>query len=452
MKKKIMITMFVVFSLISVCVTKAHAGGMDILVNKLVEKGILTNYEAQILLAEAKEEAVKDIAKGKAVTAPSWTQKIKIKGDVRFRTQADFADNKDNSAGYELRQRIRARVGIEGKVNDEIYGGVRLVTGSDDARSTNETMSDDGIFAHPYARFDQYYIRWQPELPKNIGTAKLWGGKFKNPMQKTELLFDGDITPDGMAVQYMSTPFELGNMPASLYSNLGYFWLDNDSGSGAWTKGNPMMVAMQAGLKMDIIEDWNSKLNLAIAYYDLANVQNEGRDISDSQSTDGSGTNTFNTGTTVWKYDYNLVDFLIKYDSKKMFDFEIGNGIYADLIWNTDPGKNDFAWMLGGYLGNAKVKKPGQWKLWGNWRYIERDAVPDFLPDSDFFGWVKESGVYAGGGTNAKGWNLGFQYGLLKNTVLGLEYYWMEPIKLNNGIAGDVEPYQLIQLDVKVKF
>jgi len=450
MKKKLLIMAVVLVSFMGFCAVKGWAGEMDILVNKLVEKGILTPYEGQILKAEAKEEAAKELAEGKAITAPSWTQRIKVKGDVRFRTQVDWQDNHDNSNGSRVRNRIRGRLGVEGKVNDQIAAGIRLVTGSDDARSTNQTLSDDGdgTFGHPEAHLDKYYIKWTPELPNNLGNATFWGGKFSNPMQKTELLWDSDITLDGVGAQFMSSPFNLGDVSTNLYSNGGYFWLLGDQ----WTKGDPMLISLQGGLKMDLIKDWDAGLNMGVAYYDFTNVQREGRDFTDALSRQGAGTNTFLPGTTEFEYDYNLVDFLIKYDSKQFFDFKMGHGLYSDLIWNTSPNNDNFGVIVGGYIGDKKPKKPGQWKVWGNWRYLERDAVPDYLPDSDFVGWVKETGASSGGGTNAQGFNGGIQYAILKNTVLCLEYYWMEPIHLDSGVPGDVEPYQLLQLDIKTKF
>ena len=141
-------------------------------------------------------------------------------------------------------------------------------------------------------------------------------------------------------------------------------------------------------------------------------------DFTEALSRQGAGTNSFKAGTTQWEYDYNLVDFTIKYDSKQFLDFKMGHGLFSDLLWNTAPSQDNFGVMIGGYIGDAKPKKSGQWKLWGNWRYLERDAAPDFLPDSDFVGWVKETGVAGGGGTNAQGLNVGIQYAVLKNTVL----------------------------------
>jgi hypothetical protein len=164
--------------------------------------------------------------------------------------------------------------------------------------------------------------------------------------------------------------------------------------------------------------------------------------------TGNSGTNSRTAGA--YEFDYNWVDLIMEYDSKRLFSWEIGNGLYSDLAWNTDPGSHNFAWMAGAYLGTKKPQKPGQWKIYGEYRYIEKDAIPDFLPDSDFYGFAPD-GSPAGGGTNGKGFVGGVEYAVLKNTVLGFKYYYCTPVSLN--LNGEMnEPYQLFQCDMQVKF
>ncbi|MBD3426813.1 MAG: hypothetical protein GF409_06240 [Candidatus Omnitrophica bacterium] len=441
--RKTLIILLGAFALFAGAAT-VHAGQMDVLVNKLVEKGVLTPYEAQILLAEAKEEAAKELAKGKAVTAPAWTQKIKVKGDVRFRTQTDWGKGL-GPAHQRTRQRVRARLGVEGKVNDQVKAGMYIVTGGNDPRSTNQTLDDE--FETKDIRIDGYYIGWTPQLPEGVGDGTLWLGKFKNPLQKSELLWDGDIWPAGIAAQYMSSPFEMGDIPGNLYANAGMLWLDEMSTS----QRDPLMWVMQGGVKMDVVRDWGAKLNFGLAYYDLANVKgNQSANLAEHSA----GTNTTWGGAlgNTYRYDFNMLDFLIKYDSKMLGDFELGHGLYTDLIFNTDPPKRRFAWQLGGYIGKKKPKKPGQWKLWGEYRYIERDAVPDFMPDSDFVGFTT-AGAAAGGGTNSQGVIFGVQYAIFKNTLLGGKYCCTWPLSLDETLNNRMdEPYQLLQMDVKVKF
>jgi len=46
--------------------------------------------------------------------------------------------------------------------------------------------------------------------------------------------------------------------------------------------------------------------------------------------------------------------------------------------------------------------------------------------------------------------NAGIQYAMLKNTILCVEYYLMGPIKITAGATDEF--YQILQIDVKIKF
>ena len=95
------------------------AGEVDVLINKLVEKGILSQPEATHLLMDmqkegareknvAKEiatEAAKEETKTSMVQIPKWVDKIKLKGDLRFRYQDEDKDDD----GRPSRQRWRVR-------------------------------------------------------------------------------------------------------------------------------------------------------------------------------------------------------------------------------------------------------------------------------------------------------------------------------------------------------
>lgn len=416
----------------------AYTSEMTVLVDKLVEKGVLSPYEAQILKAEAKEDAAKELAQGKAVTAPKWTQRIKMKGDVRFRVQTEWGKGRA-PAHQRIRERVRARLGVEGKVNDQITAGILAVTGGNDPRSTNQTL-DDGFETQDF-RLDAYYIKWVPELNEKIGSGALWLGKFKNPFKKTALLWDGDINPTGIVAQYATPTMDIGPVPVDLYANFGFLFVDELSRF----QNDPLMFVYQMGAKWDIIPEWDSTFNIAGSYYDMSHIKGNANGVT---FTGNSGTNSRYGGA--YEHDYNFFDVIMEYDSKRLFKWDIGNGIYSDLIWNTDPDDQNMAWMIGAYIGKKKPKKPGQWKLFGEYRYIEKDAMPDFMPDSDFYGF-DTLGNPAGGGTNGQGFVAGANYAFLKNTVLGFKYYYCWPINLSLFDQTD-EPYQLLQCDVKVKF
>ncbi|RKY42017.1 MAG: hypothetical protein DRP80_07245, partial [Candidatus Omnitrophota bacterium] len=94
----------------------AYSGEIDILVDKLVEKEILSPGEARAILIETKEEVKKDLAKGKLEGLPKWVQRTKLKGDLRLRYQwEDKHDAPDRHRG-----RYRFRLGLETKVNEAV--------------------------------------------------------------------------------------------------------------------------------------------------------------------------------------------------------------------------------------------------------------------------------------------------------------------------------------------
>ena len=94
-------------------------------------------------------------------------------------------------------------------------------------------------------------------------------------------------------------------------------------------------------------------------------------------------------------------------------------------------------------INRPPPKKTNKLNLWQgkfNYRRLERDAWPDFLPDSDFYG----------GNTNAKGWEFEFVMGLHKNVTLGLDYYNAELIRFP---VGTTEREQdILQLDLVLKW
>ena len=68
------------------------------------------------------------------VGAADWTEKIKVKGDLRYRHEMIKIEDED----ARNRHRIRARIGVEANPTDNIKLGFQLATGSDDPISRNQ--------------------------------------------------------------------------------------------------------------------------------------------------------------------------------------------------------------------------------------------------------------------------------------------------------------------------
>ena len=443
--------------------TPAQAGEVDVLVQKLVEKNILTPADAQIILDETKIQVSKDLAQAKSLSVPEWTQRIKWGGDVRFRTQGDWGSPTGTAATdvvkhQRIRERVRGRFYMEGKINDFMYGGVRFAGGGTSARSTNDTLDD--YFTKDMVMFDQYYIRTEApsDMIRDYGQyfsdAKLWLGRFPIPYEYSELVWDSDINLNGIAFQYVSPDLKTGVLPdINIYSNMGFHWVNE----GANISDDPLLFGYQVGGKTAPFGPLDTILNIAASMWDFTHLKNKaptGSALTNSRWWNGAG---LDNPTNTDRFNYYLFDVLLNVDNSKIFGIEFPHGFYTDLVHNMGCSTENNGCLVGGYIGKKKLKVPGDWKVRAEWRYIERDAVTDFTPDSDFYGFgtyntaatsANTNGMPREGGTNGKGINLAAEYQLFKNTTLNIEYYWMEPIKTWQ----NTKPWNELQLDVVTKF
>ncbi len=95
------------------------------------------------------------------------------------------------------------------------------------------------------------------------------------------------------------------------------------------------------------------------------------------------------------------------------------------------------AWMLQFTLGNAlDMRKAGDWNLFAGYKRIEPDALPDGFNDSSFHL----------GGTNAKGYFLGGNYGLADNVYATARWLSSEAVY---GAPFDID---VLQLEVNTRF
>jgi len=358
---------------------------------------------------------------------------------------------------------VRGRFALEAKVNDFTFAGARFAGGTS-SRSTDDTLN--GYFNRANATFDQYYIRfeapkdWVIKYGKYFKDLKLWAGKFAIPFEYTELTWDPDISPGGVALQYVSPDIRTSYLPGfNLYSNSGFLWLDESSTYNT----DPLLFVAQGGAKTEQFGPLGSTLNVSAALYDFENLKGK------TPNTNSVGTNTrYWTGDNIvaaspligtWKYQYNVFDLLIALDNERIGDYKFPHGFLFDFIYNasahndtTNKGLN-----VGAYIGKKKLKDPGDWKVRTEWRYIGRDAIPDFMPDNNFAGFgtyvngttrPNVNGVPVLGGTNGKGIKIGFDYQLSKNVTLIFSYLWMKPIKSFDRRA----PYNEALVDIVTKF
>lgn len=413
------------------------AGEVDVLIDKLVEKGILSRADAKQLMKEMQKERVKQKATVKDVATeaaketakktakeetktamlklPKWVQKIKLKGDFRLRYQTETKEHDDGSKSHRGRGRYRWRLGASSKVTDHFKVDFGLASGGANPRSTNQSFAND--FETPDVRLDYAYVQYKP-----IKELSIVGGQFKNTIwePKRDLIWDGDIRPQGLGANYKYWI----NPKFNVFVNPAFLVLDQFKSDVK----TPNMFVLQPGVGFKPTD--NSWVKFAGTWY--LNNHVKGNTFKYS-----SGTNTTDANGNLI-YEYTSLAAGVEAGIDKLPGPIPLVTVFAEII-SSDADKNKKGWLAGFRFGH-KIKKFGDWQMRYNYRYLERDAWLDFLPDSDFYG----------GKTNAKGHNARFNFGLTKHVLFGLEYYYAEKIDYAAGATS--EPENLLQVDLYLKF
>ena len=413
---KAKLKLFVVAAVLMFTATTTYGANesmMDLL-KILRDKGTLTQNEYELLVNASKAD--KERAEGiksentapavvskqlkKAKKAESWATKVKVKGDIRLRYQYQDTDG----GNARSRGRYRARIGIVGKPVDNFEAGIGIASGGDDPRSTNETFDD--TFETKDARMDYAYLQYTK------GGLEAIGGKFKRQRylyQTTDLMWDGDVNPEGFATKYT-----MKNAYGSAYAAAGILVLDEEGG----LSDDPFMYYGQIGQKF---KSGNIYGQIAGMYYALSDYHflNDDGSTAFNNGEHSAGTNTDDNfgglgfsaelGT---KTDFGKISFITDYTN--------------NLATNTE---EDTAYAVG-----LKWKK-GKWKAKYIYADLAHNSVPDFLPDSDRFN----------GDTGIKGHEFAVGYKVNKRVSLGLDFYATQ----DDVTKADQE---ILQLDLKMKF
>ncbi len=430
MKKLLMIVFCLAMFLLAVQVP-AFAGEVDVLINKLVDKGILTQGEAGALLQEMQKEdvrqqaevkqvaaeAAKEQVKSSSVKLPPWVEKVKFKGDLRLRYQGEKTDEKADSPQRD-RYRLRWRAGIVADVTENWEAGFGFASGSDDPRSTNQTF--ENAFQTPDARLDYAYAKYTP-----FKSLSLIGGKFKNPIwTPKDLLWDGDIMPDGVAATF----FHKFSDAMKVFVTPAFFILEEFSN----TTKDPNLLAVQAGLEAKLGMPY---IKIAGTWYNFTNV--EGNVFPHSSKSNSLDSN----GKLFYDYDSFAAGAEIGVNLKGPVPTVAVFGEYVisdgDDDLDKDGNKDNTGYLVGLKVGHNKIDKLLDWQFKYNYRELEKDAWVDFLPDSDFYS----------GATDTKGHEVEVTIGLAKHVSFGIDYYHSQPIRKHSEREQD-----LIQADLVLKW
>lgn len=347
------------------------------------------------------------------VHAAEWHERMKIKGDFRHRHEMIREEGKVD----QNRWRIRARLAAEVDVSESWSAAIALASGSDDPISTNQTLTD-GFSTKPFG-LDLAYFDFHPSSIKNLHVI---AGKMKQPFEtvdKTELLWDGDLNPEGLAIKFSGKLSEA----VKIYLNgAGLYIKDRDPDDESYMGG------VQGGF--DVKAAKKIKIMVGVGYYDYEGAKGKPFFYSTSKSFGNSKA----TGD-VYAVDFNEAEAMGMLDVSLSEKAAIK--LYGNYVQNTAADSLSAGWLFGAAVNKGKDK--GSLKVYANYRKLEADAVVGAFTDSDFIG----------SGTNGKGLELGAAYGVAKNVNFDLTYF----VNKKGLKSTDTEKdYKRLQVDMQLKF
>ncbi len=445
-------------------------------VAQTVEPAVVADVEKQ-----AKEEKW-----GIPAALPDWISRVTVFGDVTVRGQADLFPrdnsydelldyNAVNAAGGigntaypfidttedRYRLRLRARLGVEGKLTDTLRAYIRLASGSltDVAGSESQTL---GTYGNRYTvGIDEAYIVWDSSPPGKLAFTTIEGGRIGNPwFSPTELVYARDLTFEGVS-QTMRIGWGPGDADRShVYLTWGAFPMLEVPLQAQQDK---WMLGAQIGTNLRFA-DGTDHLRLGLAYYDFLKVQGELNapystllnytappfvqwgntmfDIANVPGVDEATDSLFGLAARFrivdlaanFEHDFGRYSVAVTGEADRNIGYNLAQ-IEAETgeVFDSPQDK--------GYVGEVSFGDPlvdqfGLWRAAVGYRYVQADAVLDAWTDADFHE----------GGTNAMGYYLWTSYGIAKNTWLRLRYL------SGNEITGPRYGLDIWQLDVNAMF
>jgi hypothetical protein len=476
--------------------SKAEADAAAVAANEQAEAGaVRVPYIPEIVKQEIRSQVAADLKRD--VTAevieqakvedwaipgalPDWIRRMRISGDIRLRGQSDTFSEDNVTGAYvdflnvndrggigragtaalinttEERQRLRARLrfGIDTELGYGWTTGFRLATGTlRDAVSTNQTL---GNTAGRYTvGVDQAWLRHTGVSNSNRRQLTLTGGRMANPWASTDLVFDNDLTFEGVTANYRVALQRDELFNRFVYLTLGGFPLEEFeiNNQDKWLLGG------QLGMEYKL--DSGSRLRLAGAYYDYRNLLGQ-RNVLDSNLLDYTAPKFLQRGNTLFDIrndadgttnlfalaaEYRLVDVTAGFDWRISPDYRIAfSGDYVKNIGYEEAEVNQrlglaidartVGYQVEAAFGSTNMAKQSAWRVLLAYRYLERDAVLDAFTDSDF----------RLGGTDVKGFIVGGEYSLTARVSLRARYL------SGNEIDGPPLGIDVFQLDLNSAF
>lgn len=454
-------------------------------VPEIVRKQISDEVGAGIKDDVAKQVVAEAQSQGWGVPGalPSWVKGVRLHADVRTRAQSNLYSednavgayldiNKVNEAGgiglagqdallntTEDRHTLvgRLRTGFIADLGNAVSIEGRLTSGNAITPvSTNQTLGQYG--SRWNVGVDRAAVLWNPINRDRTQEFDLRFGRFANPFPSySELIFDNDLSFEGLSMTYAADLFggDAERMERGLFLTVGAFPLQEEELS----KDDKWLYAGRLGAEFTF--GGQSTLLVAAGYFMYDNITGV-RNSFESTLYDFTAPSFLQKGNTLFDIRNDEED-----DATNLFalagEYEIANaslwldlgfgqthviigGEYVkNLGWKTDDVLQRTQQLLDErveaydamlIVGRPHVTALWDWRYFASYRYVERDAVLDAFTDSDF----------RLGGTDAKGYQFGFDLGLSRGAWLRLRYITA------NEIDGPPLGIDVWQLDLNGQF
>ncbi len=353
--------------------------------------------------------------------ARAQTEPLNFAGDFRVRFEGTTKQEPSAQPGSRdprYREVVRFRFGMNKKVNGLFNFGARLATGSpDDPNTTDITLGD---FVNDLTiSLDRVFMELKYQ------NLFLTGGKFANPFRTTELVWDGDVNPQGVGVSYT-----FSGSPSFIPKLTGvYFIIDEQTvNDDSYMLGGQMEVALRPGP--------NLNLTLAGGYYDYSIKSLINANAGDIQS------NYLTANGKGYLSDFDLINAIAILEYRG-FGERFPIRLIGDYVKNRGAAvEEDAGFGADIYVGKAVKKR--DWRLQYGYSRLETDAaLAAFTHDNTTFS------------SNYEQHTLALDYVVVENTVLTATLYHFRRdqfIPTAGPDGNENEFYTRLRLNVLVNF
>jgi len=441
---------------------QAETGAVKVPYVPQIVKDEISQEVTQQVVPQLEEQMAK-----KGLSTPEWVKRVRLSGDIRVRGEGDVfaSDNVVNTypylnwaainqaGGYQragpnafLNTSIdryylvtRLRLGFDVDLGAGFSVGSRITTGTlTNPDSTNQVM---GVYGGRYQTdIDLAYLQWDSGGRRVEQTDRqhltLVGGKMPNPFFATELVWDQDVTFEGVAANYV---LGLSHDPSTvrLILTAGAFPVQEV----ALSSNDKWLYAGQIGL--DLTKASGSLLRFGVAYYDFTHMAGQ-KNPPESTINNFTAPPYFQKGNTVFDIansaDPTVNQFALASEFRELdaivaaswrFNPRYGLSWYFDYTKNLGYDEAAVSARYGqvvppriqGYqselsVGWNQLSHAGTWRAFVGYRYVMRDALVDAFTDQD----------YHLGGTDAKGYYLGADFGITDHVWARARYMSFDAI------------------------